>query len=188
MTLKVVRSKSLARMALGFPLRVAAALLVVASAMLPRVSVALPDFALAGSWHGDVSLNDDARKLAGDSAASMVMNLDGDAFDLRLALPVIGEIDARLALGEQPGVYEPRGSGGLMRMFGGEASTDPLKGSPLIWARDEGSGLVIYRLQVTGRDFRLAKIVLRPEQAGIRVEAEERRGDRSTIVVEGLLS
>jgi hypothetical protein len=100
---------------------------------------------VAGRWSGTVFLGDRERPI------EITIKERGGGFSIDLILPDIVPLRADLVATDEPQVFEVAAeSGGLFGFFGGgsERGTDPLSGTPLVWARTTTFGLVVYRLAV----------------------------------------
>jgi hypothetical protein len=117
--------------------------------------------AFYGDWQGEeltvTEGSNDVEVAAADLGVRIVP--DGNGFRLTWTALTHGgagtplsrqAIEARFEPGDRPGVFvfNPERSSLLLRLLGDPATSNPLEGQPLLWARLEGETLSVYGLAI----------------------------------------
>lgn len=128
--------------------------------------------ALSGTWKG----KPDERSLALPDPGSLALTIapDGAGFRVDLQMGALGNYQARFVPTGQLGVYEAK-AGGLFAMFATKPPPNPLQGGDLVWAREEGGSLSLYRLDLPNGRMRLDQMVLRADGKAMTLQFEQRR-------------
>jgi hypothetical protein len=98
-------------------------------------------------------------------------------------------VEARFAPSDRPGVFvlDPEQSSLLAGLFGDPATSNPLEGEPLLWARLEGQTLSVYGLVVTPEGgFDLYQHARTLTDDGMTVR-HTHRTEREVVLLEGRL-
>lgn len=163
-----------------------AALMLVAAAA-PAAAAAAPMDKLAGRWTGPVTQRA-GPMLASAETLEFVLRETGDGFHASLRAGTKDLISGNFVPSEHEGVFEvPRG-GGLMSLFQGPRPANPLAGEPLVWARRDGSGLVLYRLALDGGAFHLDRADCQPKDGAVDVTFAVRAHAQAPMRLEAQLT
>jgi hypothetical protein len=99
------------------------------------------------------------------------------------------EVEARFEPTDRPGVFafDPEQSSMLLSLFGDPATSNPLEGEPLLWARLDGETVSVYGLAINpDGSFDLYQHVRALSAEGMTVR-HTHRTERELLILEGRL-
>ncbi|GIK84550.1 MAG: hypothetical protein BroJett026_00310 [Betaproteobacteria bacterium] len=131
-----------------------------------------------GQWSGSVTERTPGPALPADR---VTLRIDGaaDRFSVHLAGPAGALLAGEFQAGARKDVYGPPAARGLMSFLGRGSAVNPVEGKPLAWARRDGDGLVVYRLDLGAGAHRLDRLTVAPEGTRLAIAFERREHDRA---------
>ena len=128
--------------------------------------------ALAGSWKGAAQERSPGMPDAGSMTATITTESSGFRVDLQMG--TLGSYQARFVETGHPGVYESK-AGGMFAIFSTKPPPNPLQGGELVWAREEGPRLNLYRLDLPDGRMQLDQAILQAQGKTMTLRLEQRR-------------
>lgn len=142
-------------------------------------SPALAGFeALAGRWQSEPIVIDSAPACAPETITVTIAG-NGDKPDIAIKAGSAVDLDTTLAKGEDGAVFVEQS--GWLKRFGmsDETQRDAFMNlEPVLWARETGTGVVIYRARIQDNGtLNLFRLALEPVDGGIAATLELAEGD-----------
>ena len=117
--------------------------------------------AFYGDWQGKELTANEGSAGGEVTAADLSVRIEPDGTGFRMHWTALARegpgdalvrhaVEARFAPSDRPGVFafDPEQSSMLLRLFGDPATSNPLEGEPLLWARLDGETLSVYGLTI----------------------------------------
>jgi hypothetical protein len=153
-----------------------------------------------GDWQGkELSVDDGSAELEA-TADDLSVRIAPDGSGFRMTWTALSRegsggplarhlVEARFEPADRPGVFvfNPKQSSLLLRLFGDPATSNPLEGEPLLWARLEGETLSVYGLAINlDGSFDLYQHVRTLTGEGMTAR-HTHRTERGVVTLEGRL-
>lgn len=161
---------------------------------------ALPD-AFYGDWKGVALTSTEGTGSLEPAAEDLNVRIEPDGDGFRIYWTSLGhghsddplvreKIEARFAPTDRPGVFafDPETGSMLLNLFGNPATSNPLKGEPLLWARVADQTLAVYGLAINADGgFDLYHHARTLTDGGLSAHHTHRTEHEPMMIIEGLL-
>jgi hypothetical protein len=153
-----------------------------------------------GDWQGEELTVDDGSTELEVTAEDLNVRIESDDSGFRMRWTALSrkgagdplarsEVEARFEPTDRPGVFafDPEQSSMLLSLFGDPATSNPLEGEPLLWARLDGETVSVYGLAINpDGSFDLYQHVRALSAEGMTVR-HTHRTERELLILEGRL-
>ena len=153
-----------------------------------------------GDWQGKELTVDDGSADLEATAEDLSVRIAPDGSGFRMHWTALSRdgsggplarhpVEARFAPADRPGVFvfDSEQSSLLLRLFGDPATSNPLEGEPLLWARLDGETLSVYGLAINpDGSFDLYQHVRTLTSEGMTAR-HTHRTEREAVILEGRL-